>query len=322
MKKLLCLITALLLFAAALTASAGGLPPSADTLLVVEMPSMSAVVMREADQISESKDGSTAYIYRNIDHETFVAFSERLSEMGCELGAYTVKDNVLNTVVTKGAGTMRIVYDNSSLTCMIAYAPGACPEETVLIQGYAVGDIVVFGAYDQDQVESNGKEPIEWIVLDKNENDEYLIISKYVIDSWSAPDGFTWEDSSLRYWLNGAFYNSAFTEDEKARILTTHLDPESFPGYDADPGSATDDKVFLLSATEAEKYFKQGSDKVCYPFGDPDNPGNWRVRTMDCCIDVDGTAIHTAGEKKYNSVLDTYVYIYFQAGVRPAVRIR
>ena len=38
----------------------------------------------------------------------------------------------------------------------------------------APGDIVTFGAYEQDNDASNGKEPIEWIVLEELER--YLII--------------------------------------------------------------------------------------------------------------------------------------------------
>ena len=327
MRKLLCLIAAFMLFAVSLTALAGGLLPPADTLFAVEMPSMSAIVLRDADQVTEGKDGSIAYVYRNIDHETFDAFSQRLSDMGCELGNYTVKDDTLTAMVTKGAGSMMIVYINSSLTCVVAYHPGSCPETVPEIakdtvhHSYAIWDTVVFGTYEVDKDESNGKEPIEWIVLDVNEKGECLLISKYVIDTWSAPDGSTWGNSSLRSWLNGEFYEAAFTDNEKAWILDTSLTSDSLPGYENAPDSATNDKVFLLNVTEAEQYFEQASDRVCYSYTDREEPANWRLRTTDCCIDEEGTAVHTAGEKKYDPIYDVYVYIYFQAGVRPAVRI-
>ncbi len=37
------------------------------------------------------------------------------------------------------------------------------------------------------------------------------------------------------------------------------------PSYDTDPGNATQDKVFLLSFTEANKYFSFGSERECKP---------------------------------------------------------
>ncbi len=128
MKKVLGCLAVLTALCLTLTALAGGLLPSADDLFGVEMPSMSAIVLRDADQVAEGKDGSTAYIYLNIDHETFDAFSQRLSDAGCELGNYTVKDGTLTAMVTKGAGSMMVVYIDSSLTCVVAYQPGSRPE--------------------------------------------------------------------------------------------------------------------------------------------------------------------------------------------------
>ena len=65
-----------------------------------------------------------------------------------------------------------------------------------------VGDIVYFGAYEQDNNTSNGKEDIEWIVLAK-ENGKVLVISKYALDCQeynSTYTDVTWEACSLRTW--------------------------------------------------------------------------------------------------------------------------
>ena len=45
-----------------------------------------------------------------------------------------------------------------------------------------VGDIISYGSYEQDADESNGKEPIEWLVLDVD-GDKALMISKYGLDA-------------------------------------------------------------------------------------------------------------------------------------------
>lgn len=45
-----------------------------------------------------------------------------------------------------------------------------------------VGEYVTFGHYEQDNDESNGKEDIEWLVLEK-EDDKVLVISKYVLNA-------------------------------------------------------------------------------------------------------------------------------------------
>lgn len=45
-----------------------------------------------------------------------------------------------------------------------------------------VGDIIVFGTYEQDNNISNGKENIKWLVLAK-ENNRVLVISDKALDS-------------------------------------------------------------------------------------------------------------------------------------------
>ena len=117
---------------------------------------------------------------------------------------------------------------------------------------------VIFGSYEQDGDTSNGKEPIEWVVLDENENG-ILLMSKYVLDSvrynkTNIP--ITWEACTLRSWLNNDFYDVAFSEEEKSRIQTTHVvnDDNAYTGIEG--GNDTEDKVFCLSVDEILKYYE------------------------------------------------------------------
>lgn len=50
-----------------------------------------------------------------------------------------------------------------------------------LLQSAQIGDYIYFGVYEQDNDEENGKEKIEWIVIDKSDN-KLFVISKYVLD--------------------------------------------------------------------------------------------------------------------------------------------
>ena len=144
----------------------------------------------------------------------------------------------------------------------------------------SIGDLIFFGHYEQDNDTSNGKEPLAWRVLDK-QNDKILVITDLVIeflkfDRLRYGTGFyDYEKCTLREWLNGYrerfynpddyeyklnsdplnFYDSAFSDIEKAKILTTtviqHNNP-SYVGYSQ--GNPTEDKIFLLSIYEAQKY--------------------------------------------------------------------
>ena len=130
----------------------------------------------------------------------------------------------------------------------------------VELEDAEIGDTVVFGHYEQDNDTSNGKEAIEWIVLDED-GDKLFLLSKDALDCkrYQEEDYMDdiWEISTLRTWLNENFYKAAFSKEEQGKIETTHLNNKSDSG---DTWSkATDDKIFLLSGSEATTYFS--SDK-------------------------------------------------------------
>ena len=130
-----------------------------------------------------------------------------------------------------------------------------------------VGDIVFFGAYEQDNNTSNGKEDIKWLVLEVKDG-KALVISKYALDCKqynTSRTAVTWETSTLRKWLNNDFINKAFSADEKAMIPTVTVSADKNPVYGTNPGNATQDQVFLLSSTEANQYFSSDSARECEP---------------------------------------------------------
>lgn len=139
--------------------------------------------------------------------------------------------------------------------------------EDVLLQVAQVGCKVYFGAYEQDNNTSNGKEDIAWLVLAK-ENNRILVISDKALDC--QPYNYlmvniTWETCSLRQWLNDTFFNMAFSSVEQAMIADTNALPDKNLMFSTDPGNATMDKVFLLSIDEVNRYFDSDAARECVP---------------------------------------------------------
>ena len=135
----------------------------------------------------------------------------------------------------------------------------------LLLSNASVGSTVFFGSYEQDNDTANGKEDIEWIVLAK-EGNKVLVISKYALDCQrynSTWTDVTWETCSLRKWLNGTFLNAAFSSVEQNSIISSTVSADNNPSYSTSPGNSTTDKVFLLSFTEANKYFSSDSARQC-----------------------------------------------------------
>lgn len=127
-----------------------------------------------------------------------------------------------------------------------------------------VGSYVTFGAYEQDNNISNGKEDVEWLVLEVKDG-KALVVSKYALDCKqynTSNTAVTWETCTLRKWLNNDFINAAFSSYEKAMIPTVTVSADK---NSTNPGNATQDQVFLLSITEANKYFGSDSARQCKP---------------------------------------------------------
>ena len=121
---------------------------------------------------------------------------------------------------------------------------------------------IKFGNYYQKE-NSNKKNEIEWFVLDKN--DEYaLLLSKYILDvgKMSERDECQWSETILRNWLNSDFYNTAFNDNEKERIIECELENFNIPISLHKKQEKTKDKVFILSLDELQRYFYNDERKV------------------------------------------------------------
>ena len=177
----------------------------------------------------------------------------------------------------RAAATKRKRTTTTALIILVAFAVSAFFVMTRIVipemnrkNMRKVGKTVTFGAYEQDNNTSNGKEEIEWIVL-ANEGNQSLLISRSALDCRQYNTKYTdvtWESCSLRTWLNGTFLKEAFSAEEQKAILTTKVDNSKSQGnssWSTSGGNNTEDKVFLLSYAEAGKHFSSNSDRICKP---------------------------------------------------------
>lgn len=202
---------------------------------------------------------------------------------------------------------------------------------------FAVGNYVSFGTYPQTKA-GNDATPIEWLVLARDGN-KALLISRYGLDAQpynKDNTSVTWETCTLRTWLNGMFYNKAFSSAEQAAILTTNVDnskSQCYSGWNTSGGNNTQDKVFLLSYAEASKYFgvtynssntksrvaptayaiAQGAGKnSSYKTADGIDAGWWWLRSPGA-YQSSAAGVRTGGSLFFNDVN------YDSGSVRPAL---
>ena len=141
--------------------------------------------------------------------------------------------------------------------------PQALP---TLAEAVVPGDTIAFGHYEQDNDTSNGPEAITWKVL-ACESDTALLISEQVLDylPYDTNGSARWDTSSLRAELNGTFYDSAFSDEEKAVMTTSSAEPYDNPVTGVqDDSAATEDMVFIPSLKQANDYFQDALDRVTW----------------------------------------------------------
>lgn len=187
--------------------------------------------------------------------------------------------------------------------CLCAAGVAMAQEET---EEWAAGDVVVFGSYEQDNVLTNGKEPLEWIVL-KTEDGRAMLITRYLIDARAYHEQFvnmTWSECTLRQWLNDTFLKEAFSQEEQARIQEVLVVNDDNPHYSTRGGEDTLDRVFLLSEAELLEFFPEQEQRTCQAteyakaqgaYVDENNGNSWwwlrspGVRPVDACgVRADG----------------------------------
>lgn len=113
---------------------------------------------------------------------------------------------------------------------------------------------IYFGNYwqsvkSEDAADSN-KEPVKWRVL-ANGGNLFVVSDKNLdcVEYNSSAETVTWEECTLRKWLNSKFLDKAFTTQEQGAVLESLVvNEDGAKGSEAGPD--TYDKVYLLSIYE------------------------------------------------------------------------
>ena len=131
------------------------------------------------------------------------------------------------------------------------------------MESVSVGDHFSFGSYPQT---AKGEvQPIEWRVLDLKDG-KALVISEKLLDYVpynTTRTDMTWNDCSLRKWMNNDFLNKAFSEEEQKKIAP-FANENLTNRYGVEGGKPTYDKIFALNVKQAEQYFSSENDRIAY----------------------------------------------------------
>lgn len=227
--------------------------------------------------------------------------------------------------------------------------------------GYKVGDIITFGNYPQEKVTNdylraklaeqnydsygvifyNGNQyfrttdskyyymnSIEWRVLSIDSDGLYVMAEK-ILDRQqynSSRNSITWADCTLRTWLNGYFYDVAFSDSDKQKINTTHLVNGDNPHYGTHGGIDTYDKVWIPSVADAIGLVaKDNRPAIGTDFSGSNSSMSWWLRTPSECLDG-ACFVYDEGQiitSRYYTEHWNYYYSYVDhnRGIRPAMKL-
>lgn len=194
------------------------------------------------------------------DEGLIESLSECLTEDGWNSYGYFSGDSTVGSM-QKSSYMMYedLTYDNCKYRAVkfSAYRPKFTYETSIAENSYQDDN-----GYTVNTVYYFKFEPIKWRVLDPYDG---LVMCESVIDSQPFSDTIYEKDgsfynnsdcdsiansytsSSIRDWLNSSFYNFAFSEEEKERVLPTSIETR----FDGSPESEeTDnfDRIFLMSS--------------------------------------------------------------------------
>lgn len=115
---------------------------------------------------------------------------------------------------------------------------------------------LVFGRYPQGM--DARVMPVSWLVLEKSEG-SLLLLSERILDcrryhgtsskiKWRDCVDTSWRDCDLRSWLVSEFFELAFNDKEKPKLLPVLTSP------DIKASAVADDRITLMGAGEARLY--------------------------------------------------------------------
>jgi uncharacterized lipoprotein YehR (DUF1307 family) len=195
-----------------------------------------------------------------------------------------------NTGSTGGNSTPGTSQGGTSSTTPTQGGTTSTPTDKPLVS--KVGDTAEYGLY-------NGA-PIQWQTLAiDTENNRALLISKEIVSYWvfnGENKEITWENSTMRGWLNSEFYNAAFNDEQKAKILESDIDNLANSGVGG--GANTKDRVFLLSLDEATRYFANDAARsIKY------NATQSQMEALAKAISETGSKDNWSSKQTYDNVL-------------------
>ena len=181
--------------------------------------------------------GSNVVLYAKWSETTSTAYSREGNYIYFGEYPQTIKANnvtITNTTNEKGYYLGSDGYYYAKVT--------ASPYESDYTYTFSTGASVTSGTVYYFKVE-----PIKWRILSETNGELFILCESIIANHRYASSSNNYANSEIRAWLNDTFYNTAFTDLQKAIIQLTTVDNGANNTYAC---ANTEDYIFLLSSQE------------------------------------------------------------------------
>lgn len=217
-------------------------------------------LFKELDDYEDSKTllarAELLYAYQQGYDITSGDSTEAIAEGDLENSYLRAKSYITNKKYAKAAEILRQLGDYKDSKELL---------EPYRYHGLDAGDTIVFGSYEQDGNSVNGKEDLSWTVASADDR-RMLIICDSVIECMPyGKDICNWANSSLRSFLNGDFYEEAFTAEEKSFISKEATKTAANPEYGSGIDGICTDYVIIPDIDQIRTLAGKAPDKKSAP---------------------------------------------------------
>ena len=213
------------------------------------------------------------------------------------------------------------------LSFTVAFATGS--DKAIMLGASNISGYDSTNGYDYIYYGEWDNSPIKWRVLDKQtntQNEGLFLLSDVLLGTGTYGDVYfdnsgsgsnVWQNSTAQTWCKNFYSNNFSSKEQNAVLATTKSDSaytSTYSGYEYGVSSLRGDKVFFLSAEEAENSAYGFTDDNARIANYGNSAGSWWLRSPD----VDFTYI--AGlVYPYGSVV--YSGVYNDRAARPAFNL-
>ena len=304
-----------------ISASPAALDFGSKTAGYTEAPAAQTVTLTNTGNQNVTVDLPTSTNYIITAGEGFTNDTATLAPNGT--ADFTVQPNT-GLAVGSHSETLNISGSDGTsasvkLSFTVAFATGS--DKAIMLGASNISGYDSTNGYDYIYYGEWDNSPIKWRVLDEQtntQNEGLFLLSDVLLGTGTYGDVYfdnsgsgsnVWQNSTAQTWCKNFYSNNFSSKEQNAVLATTKSDSaytSTYLGYEYGVSSLSGDKVFFLSAEEAENSAYGFTDDNARIANYGDSAGRWWLRSPDVDFTYIASLVTNYGFVFYSGVLNDW----------------